>query len=172
MLNVMRNLKNQIDATNKANYGTFGNFAGGDQAFKFIMDRLQNGVDPKIRAMIEGQAGGQLRGGEQSINEAFAGSGSPIGAKLGALTSLRSNVGKNTQNTLLQADDNAKTGALQSLFGGAGLNADIGLKNRMQNFAEQQYRDSQGFDFGNFLGNLLNAGGNVFSSYILKNAKK
>ena len=140
---------------------TFGNFAGGGDAFSFIMDRLKNGLDPKQRAMIEGQAGGQIAGGTQAINESFAGSGLSQGAKLGAQTALRSNVGKNTQQTLLQGDENAKTGALQGLFSGAGLNADIGFKNREQNLAEKAYRDANDFDPGKMFGQLLQTAGGL-----------
>jgi len=146
---------------------TWGSFAGGDQAFKFIMDRL-NGLSPEQRAMIEGQASGQIRGGEQAINEAFAGSGSPIGAKLAGITALRSNIGKNTQNALLQGDENAKMNAFNSLLQGAGLNHNIMNDNRNFNLQKQAYDDANSFDFGNFLGNLLGAGGNIFSSYLLK----
>lgn len=146
--------------------GTFANFAGGEEAFKFIMDRLKNGLDPKQRAMIEGQAGGQIAGGTQAINEAFAGSGLSGGSKLGALTALRGNVGKNTQNALLQGDMSAKENALSALLQGAGLNSDIGLKSRMQGLQEKAYNDSQDFSWGDLFGGLFGTAGSIFGKFL------
>lgn len=146
---------------------TWGNFAGGSEAFNSLIQQL-GGIDPKMRELIMGQASGQIRGGEQALNESFAGSGSPIGAKLAGITALRSNINKGTQENLLNADMNAKQNAIAGLLQGGSLNSDIGLKNKQLAMQQQAYDDANSFDFGNFLGNLLGAGGNIFSSYLLK----
>lgn len=137
--------------------GTWGNFAGGEELMKLLKARL-GGIDPRQRAMIEGQASGQIAGGTQAINENFAGSGGSIGSKLGALTALRSNVGKNTQNALLQGDMNAQDSGIQGLFQGGGMNADIGQKNRALNMQQQQIDDQPGF-FENLLSGLAGGAG-------------
>ena len=65
---------NQFRQNQMKQNNTWGNFTGGSDAYQFALDRLKNGIDPKQRAMIEGQSGGQIAGGKQGINESFAGS--------------------------------------------------------------------------------------------------
>lgn len=167
MVNQMfKDMQNKWIADERKRNSTFGNFAGGEDAFNFIMQRIKNGIDPKQRAMIEGQASGQIAGGTQALNEAFAGSGLSQGSKLAAQTALRSNVGKNTQQTLLQGDENAKMGGLNALFQGAGLNHNIMNDNRNFNLQQKAYQDSQDFDWGDLFGGLLGTGGSIFGKFL------
>jgi len=159
-MDVFKNLRNQQNQQNS----TWSNFTGGGDAFKYILDQLKNGIDPKQRAMIEGQGAGQIAGGTQAINEASAGSGGSVGNKLAGLTALRSNVGKNTQNTLLQGDMNAKNNAFSGLLQGGGLNADIGQKNRALNMQQKAYDDANDFSFGDLLGGAFGAAGQIGSA--------
>ena len=126
----------------------------------------KNGLDPKMKAMLEGQAGGQIRGGEQSINESFAGSGLPVGAQLGAKTALRGNVTKNLQNSLLEGDANARQQGTANIMGTLGLGQQgAGMLNQY-NMGKYQIDKENEFSWGDALGGLLGAGGSIGSAGI------
>jgi len=154
----------QAIADNEKRNSTWSNFAGGSNIFDSLMKQYQSGIDPKLRDQIMGQSSGMIRGGEQAISESFAGSGSPIGAKLAGITALRSNINKGTQENLLNADMNAKQNALAGLFQGTNLNTDIGFKREGLNMQKKAYDDANSFDFGSFMGDLLKTGGTIGAS--------
>ena len=131
----------------------------------------KNGLDPKVKAMIEGQAGGQIRGGEQAINESFAGSGGSMGSKLAGLTALRSNVGKNTQQSLLEGDMNARQMGAGNVFNTLGIGQSGANSLNQYNMGKYQIDKENEFSWGDALGGLLGAGGSVASAGISRKGK-
>ena len=121
----------------------------------------KNGLDPKVKAMIEGQAGGQIAGGTQAINESFAGSGLSQGSKLAGMTALRSNVGKNTQNALLEGDMNARQTGAGNVFNTLGIGQSGSNAMNQYNMGKYQIDKENEFSWGDAIGGLLGAGGSV-----------
>lgn len=140
----------------------FGVLGGGDDIWAIIQNRIKNGLSPEELQMIQGQAGGQLRGGEQAINESYAGSGLPTQAKLGAQVALRSNIGRNTQNAITQGNLDAKSGGLASFFNLEGLRQNAENSIFDQNYKRDQMRmakEANSFGWGDILSGLFGLGG-------------
>lgn len=149
--------------------GTQGIFDKG--LYDQFTNMAKNGLDPKVKAMLEGQAGGQIAGGNQSINESFAGSGLSQGAKLGAQTALRSNVGKNLNNSLLEGDMNARQQGAGNIFSTLGLGMQGANSQNDYNLNKYNIDKQNEFSFGDAIGGLLGVGGQLGSSYIGKPKK-
>lgn len=142
---------------------------GGRELEAYAKNMLQQGLDPKQRAMIEGQAAGSLRSGEQNLREQFASMGNaPIGAQVGAQTNLRSSIGKNLADTLLQGDLSAKQQGFNNWTGLGQMAMGIsGMQNQYGMDAYKINKENE-FSWGNFLGSLLGAGGNVLGGWLSK----
>lgn len=134
--------------------------------YEQFLSQAKTGLDPKMRDLLTNQAGGQIRGGEQSINENTV--GMPIGAKLAALTSLRSNVNKGLQGSLVEGDLNARQQGAGNIFNTLGLG--MQGSNMANQYAMNKYQiDKQNeFSWGDALGSLLGAGGQLGSAAIGK----
>lgn len=140
---------------------------GGKDLEAYAKNQLLNGMDAKQRAMLEGQAAGNLRSGEQQLREQFASMGNtPIGAQVGAQTNLRTGIGKNLADTLLQGDMSAKQAGFNN-WTQLG-NMAMGISNAKNQYGLESYKinEENKFKWGDFLGSLLGAGGSALGGWL------
>lgn len=137
--------------------------------FDQLYGQSLNGLTPEERANLEKRAGGELRSGTQGLNEQFAGMGNvPIGAKAGAYTNLRSGINENLLNAINSGNLASKGYGLQGISNLLGLGmSESGNRNQF-NMSKYQIDKENEFSFGDFLGGVLGAGGQIGSALIRK----
>ena len=144
---------------------------GGKDLEAYARNQLLNGLDPRQKAMLEGQASGSLRSGEQAQRERFASMGNvPVGAQIGAQTNLRSDVNRNLMDALLQGDIGAKQQGFQNWTQLGRMAMGISDTQNQYGLGKYQIDKSNEFNWGNALGGLLQAGGQAGSAAISKGA--
>ena len=140
--------------------------AGGNQSLNFALDLMKNGLPPELKeAMTEqfqNNLGGQIRSGEQSLQENFASQGNaPSGALLGGLVSQQSNANNASRNyyaDLLSQDFNARQTGFQNATDIQRLLAGVSGQMNQYNLGRYQIDQENDFNWGDFLGDALGFG--------------
>jgi hypothetical protein len=143
---------------------------GGGQLEAFAKDLVANGLPADIQANYlkqgQGQIAGNLRSGQQQLNEQLAGSGASIGAGIKGQSMLNQNANQSL-NDLTSNLANMNFQAKQTGFGDYSnlIGLAQGNSNAQNQFNFQKYQTDQAnsFDFGKVLGDVLQTGGKVAS---------
>lgn len=153
----------------KLEEGSIGALEGGNDVFQQVMNEMRSGMPVNLRSRIEkqgrGSVAGNLKSGEEQLRRTFAQQGDvPIGARSDAMAGLNQNANKSLNDLYLGIGDmdykamqNAfnKYGDLNRLaLGKSGLINDSRLKG-------YQIDSENDFSWGDALGGLFGAGGNV-----------
>jgi hypothetical protein len=137
--------------------------------YKQFLQQAKTGLTPEQKAMIEGKSAGSQRSGEQALREQFASMGNtPVGAQVGAQTNLRSGLNKNLLSALLEGDTNAKQQGVGNIMSTLGLGMRGSGQQNQYNMGKYQIDKENEFSWGDALGGLLGAGGQIGSSLISK----
>ena len=177
---------NQTSVT-KPDYST-GNMEFGPDMLKKVMGRMGQGLDPQTRSIMEQQGlggiSGQTQAGMDKIKSGFNNAGLSQSAKLGAMSSLYGNQQDATQKlfgNIGLAEEDARnrnwSQGLQGYLGLTGQGANIGnmkygnelqLSNMQNAYNMNKYNiDKQNeFSWGDLLGGLLGAGGQLGGAYL------
>lgn len=132
------------------------------------LNRARNGISAEERSAIEGRFGALNKEQQQSMQESFAGQNIPLATKIGLMNNSRNSLGKDLQETILNANAQARNegfsqyATLQGLAG-----QQTGMMNQY-NMGKYQTDKQNEFSWGDALGGFLSAGGQVGGAAMMK----
>jgi len=143
-----------------------GDLPGGQRSFDFATQLMANGLPPELKQAMtnqfQGNLGGQLRSGEQALQENFASQGGgPTGALLGGLVSQQANANNASKDyyaNLLNQDFGARQQGFNNLTNIQSLLASLTGQKNDYNMNKYQIDKQNEFSWGQFLGDALGFG--------------
>jgi hypothetical protein len=156
-----------------------GGVRGAEGIFNTIMQRVNSGLPQQLKDIYEkrgkGSIAGLQRDTERDIRQRYAGTGAPIGAVNDAYAKSQeasSNALSNLFDTIAMRDEEARQTGIGNFFNLTGLGQQGAAQQNQYNLQKYQIDESNKFKFGDLLGSLVSAGGNVAGMYAGRPGKK
>jgi hypothetical protein len=142
---------------------------GGREAFDYAMNMMKKGLPEEMKREYErkftGDISGQVRGADQMLKEKFSSMGNvPVGAMNDAFTKVRSGANEATANfrgDMVEKDFGAKQAGFGNFTSLQGIAQALANAKNQYKLGKHQIDEEGKFSFGNMLGSVVGAAGNV-----------